>query len=228
MNGAYKNIQIVIVGLAALAACPLDAAEVRLRSTAGCSGSVVRVADVAEVLGDDARIVAAISEISLCAAPGAGGGRTFTQDEVRQLLALTGVDRKTAIVTGSESVLVTGQANAARIAGPKKPLVASGVRQILFEAEVEANRHPVTRPSAPLQPLPVRDLKADAAEKPVVEKGAAVTVSARTGGVRITTSGKALEDGATGETIGVELADSKQRVLARISGPLAVEVLGSN
>ena len=42
--------------------------------------------------------------------------------------------------------------------------------------------------------------------------------------IRITTSGKALEAGTAGEAIGVELADNKQRVLARITGPQMVEV----
>ena len=66
--------------------------------------------------------------------------------------------------------------------------------------------------------------KLDCSSPPVVEKGAIVTVSARAAGVKITTSGKALDDGSTGESIGVELADSKQRVLARVSGPQTVEM----
>src|SRR5689334_20355340 len=73
---------------------PAQAAEVRLRSAAGCSAAVVRVADVAEVFAEDARIANALAEITLCPAPGPGSTRTLSQSEVQQLLALSGVDRK--------------------------------------------------------------------------------------------------------------------------------------
>jgi flagella basal body P-ring formation protein FlgA len=59
---------------------------------------------------------------------------------------------------------------------------------------------------------------------PLVDRGAIVTVIARTAGVRITATGKALDSGAAGEAINVELADSKQRVLARITGQQSVEI----
>ena len=62
------------------------------------------------------------------------------------------------------------------------------------------------------------------ATKLAMEKGASVMVHAQTGGIRIRTSGKALEAGSSGETISVELADSKEKVLARIVGPQMVEV----
>jgi len=178
---------------------------------------------VAEVFADDARVGSALAEITLCPAPTPGGERTLSQAEAQELLALSGVDRKTANVTGSETVTVTAEGTARLATGAKKPLVASGVRQAAFGADFEANRK---RPAAATAKAKIDPVQQDKEQKlpPVVEKGAVVTVSARTAGVKITTSGKALDDGATGETISVELTDGKQRVLARVSGPQAVEV----
>jgi flagella basal body P-ring formation protein FlgA len=209
--------------LVAIGTLSLSAAEVRLRSAAGCTAAVVRVADVAEVFADDARVVSALSEITLCPAPAAGGKRSLSQTDIQQLLALSGVDRKTAAVTGSETVTVTAEGGARSAPGNKRPMVATGVRQAMFEADAEANRKPTTRAISKPQPANLPEDK-EQQSPPVVEKGAIVTVSARTAGVKITTSGKALDDGVTGQTISVELTDGKQRVLARVSGPQAVEV----
>jgi flagella basal body P-ring formation protein FlgA len=200
-----------------------SAAEVRLRSAVGCTAAVVRVADVAEVFAEDARMAEALSEITLCPAPAAGAQRLLSQAEVREFLAVSGVDRKTANVTGSEIVTVTAEGISRSAATGKRPIVAAGVRQAAFEADVEANRKPPLRAVAKSQ-VPTTSENKEQRSPPVVEKGAIVTVSARAAGIKVTTSGKALDDGSTGETIGVELADSKQRVLARVSGPQAVEV----
>jgi flagella basal body P-ring formation protein FlgA len=218
MKSGFVSAILVLV-----AAMSLSAAEVRLRSAAGCSVAVVRLADVAEVFAEDARVAGALSEITLCPAPAPGSNRTLSQADVQQLLALSGVDRKTANVTGSESVTVTAESAPRSAAGGKRPIVASGVRQATFEAAIEANRKPA---AAKIVRTQLATGAEDKAEKlpPAVEKGAVVTVSARTAGVKITTSGKALDDGATGETISVELTDGKQRVLAKVSGPQLVEV----
>jgi hypothetical protein len=215
--------EIVSAILVLLATLPSIGAEVRLRSAAGCSAAVVRVADVAEVFSQDPRIGNSLAEITLCPAPAAGGKRVLTQAEVQELLALSGVDRKTTNVTGSETVTIIGEGTARSAAGGKRPIVASGVRQAAFEAEIEANRRPSTR--VIVKPS-IDDLPEDKDGKtpPAVEKGAIVTVSARLAGVKITTSGKALDDGAAGDMIGVELTDGKQRVVARVNGPQLVEV----
>jgi len=205
-----------------LAACSTEAAEVRLRSSAGCSAAVVRLADVAEVFAEDVRIGSALAEITLCPAPAPGGKRTLSQAEVQELLALSGVDRKTANVTGSEIVTVTAESTSRSATGAKRPLVAAGVGQAAFESELETSRKPAAPKTKPqfAAPAQVKEEKLP----PVVEKGAVVTVSARAAGVKITTSGKALDDASTGETISVELTDGKQRVLAKVVGPQAVEV----
>jgi flagella basal body P-ring formation protein FlgA len=215
--------RIAIIVLTLLGAASTTAAEVRLRSSAVCATSVVRVADVAEIFAGEARIAAALAEIPLCPAPAAESQRTFSQNDVRRLLELSGVESETALVTGSESVTVTTESSIRSGSLPRQPLIASGVRQATFETEADSIRKPKNQfGSKP--PAPIRSDAKPSASPPLVARGALLTVNARTAGVRITTSGKALEQGAAGETIGVELADTKQRVQGRVIGPQLVEV----
>jgi hypothetical protein len=200
-------------------------AEVRLRSTAGCSAAVVRLADVAEIHTDDVRLGEALAEIPLCPAPTGGSTRSLSQHDVRQLLALSGVEKKTAQVTGSAAVAISAQGTRPLAQG-RPLLVASGVRQAAFavDAAGDQTKEPASLPPAPFSP-PVPKPSEPAA---LIERGSSVTIKAQTAGVRITTSGKALDAGAAGETIGVELFDTKQRVLARVIGPQLVEVAVGN
>jgi hypothetical protein len=200
-----------------------SAAEVRLRSAAVCGGSVARVADVAEVFGSDHRVANALAEIPLCPAPAIGQTRVLTQDDVRQLLALSGVDHKTAKVTGSETVQITRESSPRSHSAAKQPLIASGVRQAMFEVESEPA---VT--SKPVQPAAF-NRPADADIKPIpsaplVERGASLTVHARAAGVRITAAGKALDSGSLGDSVSVELIDTKQKVIGRVVAPQTVEI----
>jgi hypothetical protein len=223
---------VLRISAAALAACisfyatAAAAAEVRLRSSAACATSVVRVADVAEIFSNDTRIAAALAEIPLCPAPTAGSQRVISQDEVRRLLELSGVEHRTALVTGSETVTVTIESAIGTGSLPKRPMIASGVRQAVFEIESDGhqgNRKPQV-PSVSKQPTPPAATAKSQTTPPLVARGTLLTVNARTAGVRITTSGKALEAGSAGETIGIELADTKQRVLGRVLGPQLVEI----
>jgi flagella basal body P-ring formation protein FlgA len=196
----------------------VSAVEVRLRSTASSTSRIIRLSDVAEVLGE-AEIATALADVALCPAPAAGHERTLTQAEVRGLLLLSGLERNDCVVTGSESVTVAGSTSAAAGARPRQPLIASGVRQAIFEADPSASASRPVKPVSKEGPAPPA-----ANAPPLVERGATVTVNARTAGVRITTSGKALEAGKAGDSINVELADSKQRILATVVGVQAVEV----
>jgi hypothetical protein len=218
-----RVLGMVLIAVAA-AAPHVGGAEVRLRSTAACGTAVVRVADVAEVFSDDARAADALSDIPLCPAPMLAGQKTLSQADVRELLAQSGVDRKAAIVTGSESVTITADSHHRATLAGRRPMVASGVRQATFEAEVEANRKPATRMAAKPKASVVSEDKPQR-EPPVIEQGSVVTICAGAAGIKVTTSGKALDDGAAGDTISVELTDGKQRVLARVKGPQVVEVV---
>jgi hypothetical protein len=198
-------------------------AEVRLRSAAVCSGTVARVADVAEVFAADDRVARALAEIPLCPSPAVGQTRVVSQEVIRQLLDLSGVERTTASVTGSETVTISRQTSLRASPAAKLPLVVGGIRQAAFEVEAEMPAH-----LKPAQPATLQPSAADQAKPiktaPLIEKGASLTVHARTAGVRITAAGKAIDSGGLDESIGVELIDTKQRVVGRIVGPQTVEI----
>ncbi len=191
----------------------VDAAEVRLRASAVCASTVVRLSDVAEIDAEDPALAAALAEIPLCPAPAAGGERSLSQHDVRQLLALSGVEPALVRITGSERVAILGE-NVASSLQPRHPL-PSGIRQAAFQS-------PAKKPPAAIRPaLPE---KAPEPAK-LVERGASVNVFARAADVRVATSGKALEAGAAGETILVELEGGREKVHALIVAAQTVEVL---
>jgi len=203
---------------------PAAAAEVRLRSSAVCNAAVVRLADVAEIHGEDALLKAALSEVPLCAAPGKGSERQFSQQDVRQLLALSGVEPAAVQVTGSETVTLLTEIIPGNLAASRRRTKLPTHRQAVFEVEVPGRREQLTpRPSAG----PIKTVSATGeSTKPLrlVERGALCTVHARVGGIRVTAPGKALQAGALGETISLEMSDTKERVLGRITGSQIVEV----
>ena len=200
---------LMVMGLA-LVAFSARAAEVRLRPAATCGSGVVRLADVADIEAADAALAAALGEIPLCPAPAAGGERSLSQQEVRQLLALSGVERADVNVSGSDQVTI--QADQSR--SPAAPQAGTpGIRQAAFQTQT---KKPQPTPVEPQGDKPTK-------REQLVERGATVNVVARAAGVRIATSGKALQPGAAGETILVEL-DSKEKVQARVVASQAVEV----
>jgi hypothetical protein len=218
-----STFTVAIVGLLAVRAA---AAEVRLRSAATCACSIVRVADVAEVFDADPRTAQALADTPLCPAPAKAGERTLTKEEIRQLIVLSGLEPK-VLITGGDEVRITFQDASAAASQARRPVVLEGVRQTVFALEATAPSRALAKPMPPqLAPEAKATTRPATVETDVVlvERGSGVTVNARTGGIRITTSGKALEAGKAGDTVAVELADSKQRVLARVTGPQTVEV----
>jgi hypothetical protein len=197
------------------------AAEVRLRSSGVCTAPIVRLADAAEIRGDDEALIEILAAITLCPAPASGSERTFTQHDIRQILALSDVEREQVVVTGSEQVVLKGEIGSYE---PRKNGSKFGnVRQALHVTEARLDRAgPAAQPAAAAASPSAKDVK----QAKLVERGTAVTVHARKAGVRITTSGTALQAGAAGELINVEL-EPKQRVLARVVGAQQVEVGGS-
>jgi flagella basal body P-ring formation protein FlgA len=70
---------------------------------------------------------------------------------------------------------------------------------------------------------PVRDR--DLVMTSMVKKGEIVTIIAQSGGLKITATGMARQDGALGQTIGVVNQDSKKTISAKVIGPGMVEVV---
>ena len=63
------------------------------------------------------------------------------------------------------------------------------------------------------------------AKSVVVRRGDMVTIVAQQGGLRVTASGQARQDGALGETISVVNVNSKKVITARVIGPNQVEIV---
>src|SRR6188474_2864795 len=83
------------------------ATEIRVRSSASCSTAVVRLIDVAEIQGDDYRLVQSLADIPLFPSPTTDGSRSASKQELAQLIALSGVERSAVQLTGSETVTIT-------------------------------------------------------------------------------------------------------------------------
>lgn len=208
-------VGLILLHLASLS----QAAEVRLRSSVACGSPIVRLADVAEIRDDDPALVKALGTITLCPAPATGSEQTLNLHEIRQILALTGIEPTKILVTGSDHVVLF--ADSPPVAARKTSIETGFIRQALYSVEAKPDRS-----SAPPKPTPIAPAPLTTAMKgvPLVERGAGVTIHSHKPGVRITTSGKAVQAGTAGALIAVELADSKQRVLARVVGPQVVEL----
>ena len=89
-----------------LAAWSADAAEVRLKSEAACSGAIVRLKDVAEIVSTDENESAALAELQLFPVPSVGKVRNVRRGEIRELLALSDVNLKAVTLSGAEKLIV--------------------------------------------------------------------------------------------------------------------------
>src|SRR5687768_9453676 len=92
--------------LLTLAAWSADAAEVRLKPEAVCSGAIVRLKDVAEIVSADENEAAALAELQLFPVPSAGKVRNVRRGEIRELLALSDVNLKAVTLGGAEKLVV--------------------------------------------------------------------------------------------------------------------------
>ncbi len=211
-----------IVFLAVLGlALPAMGAEVRLRSSVACPYAVVRLADVAEIRADDEATAEALGAIPLCPAPASQAEKKLSQHQVRSLLALSGVESKQVTVTGSDEVVLLPDAAGS---STSRPVTAAGaVRQALYSLESPPARSATKIPDANF-PATDTTTKTNASATRLVERGAIVTVHSQRPGVRITATGKALAAGSAGETIPIEMTDSRDKLFCRIQSAQHVEV----
>ena len=80
-----------------------EGAELRLREEVIVAAGMVRLADVAEIAGDDA---GELGGILLCPAPGAGKERLLRRSEINELLALAEVETRRLTWTGAEKIIL--------------------------------------------------------------------------------------------------------------------------
>lgn len=217
MRVNHVFVTLLVVAQSALAT------EVRLRSSVNCAATIVRLSDVAEIHGADSELATALGAIALCPAPAIGGERTLSQHQLRQMLTLSEVDPKQITVTGSEEVVLLSESSSPPVA--RRATSTMPVRQALYARENTAAN--ISAQPGLLKPTPSEPAKPAVAAPRLIDRGAQVSVHSNRPGVRIVSSGKALSAGAEGETIPVELADSRERVFARIVGPRIVEILSA-
>ncbi len=89
-----------------LAAWSANGAEVRLKSEAVCSGAIVRLKDVAEVVSSDENETAALAEMQLFPVPSKGKVRNVRRGEIRELLALSDVNLTAITFSGAEKLAI--------------------------------------------------------------------------------------------------------------------------
>jgi hypothetical protein len=181
---------------------------------------MVRLVDVAEVSAADPASAGALKQVVLCPSPAAGTQRSLGREEIRQLLLLSGVEPASITLSGSDRVVLRAggepQARAAAASGQ------GSVHQAIFMPDAPGNQRQIDqRATTSLHSSPAAG---GAALPPIIERGASVTVRTHRPGIQISTSGKALQAGAVGEMISVELVDGRQRVQGRITGPQMVEI----
>lgn len=92
--------------LLTLAAWSASAAEVRLKPEATCSGAVVRLKDVAEIIAADEGEAAALAELQLFPVPSLGKTRIVRKGEIRELLALSDVNMKAITLGGADKLVI--------------------------------------------------------------------------------------------------------------------------
>lgn len=250
-----------------LSAWSAEGAEVRLKSEAICTGAIVRLKDVAEVISEDEAEAAALSELQLFPVPAKERERVARRGEVREILALSDIDVKSLQITGAEKVSVrrsgtlkpavqqtslADQTKPAKTSAktkqqPEVTLIPTVVRALPRGAIIRATdleMSPVSvkqaqlvtpilaeqligqetlRALSPGQPLSIDQVQAHR----LIHRGDKVALKSVASGVTITTSAKALEDGVQGENLLLELADTREKVLARVTGYQAAEIYAS-
>jgi hypothetical protein len=172
----------------------------------------VRLGDVAEIVSDDPAVTEELAAVPLFPALGPGRSRQLDRHQVRQLLAISGIDLKWITIAGSELVIVQTEA-AGPIARPISRRGQGGSNIRLASLETES---PAARPLKPdVEPVPLPVL---------VKRGENVTIHSRAAGVKVTDTGKALADGTLGAEIAVELNDKRTKIQGRVAGPRTIEL----
>jgi flagella basal body P-ring formation protein FlgA len=171
----------LVLALAAAAAvwfaASAPAAELRLRAQCTVEGPVVKLGDVAEILGADRPQADRLAAIELFAAPLAPQQRFLRIRELQDLLLLRGINLTEHSFSGSSQVAVQGrnQPAPATEAAPKAlpPAVARKIHQHVCEAVT----HYLKDHAAADQPWIVEAELGDAETRAVADAGRNLTIS---------------------------------------------------
>jgi hypothetical protein len=182
------------------------ASEIRLKSEAETTGPLVRLGDIAEVEGETSADGQSLADLALFPAPAAGKSRMLKRQELVQLLALCDVPVREWQFSGADTIEIRASGK------PSRTIVRPALHLIPSQTSVRTDNHqpPSGQPEDKTQPL--------------IKRNSLVSVHSVAAGVRVTASGKALADAAKDQQVLVELADNKEKVLARVVGPQLVEI----
>jgi flagella basal body P-ring formation protein FlgA len=114
-------------GIAFIAASA-NAAEIRLRSGAHATGSVVRLGEVADIFDGTTGEIQALQQIELAPAPSVGKQRAITVREVQDTLERRGLNMVFHRISGASQVLVAPADNAPKPVARQKLLPMSSVQ----------------------------------------------------------------------------------------------------
>lgn len=192
-----------------VATAATQAGEIRLNEHAEAAGPLVRLGDVAEIAAETTADGESLADLALFPAPAGGRSRLLKRQELVELLALCDVELKGWEFSGADVVEIRGGTSITRtIVRPALHLIPAR-SQVVHEVKSAAK--------------PAAETKTEAIP-PLVNRNGAVTVHSLAAGIRITTAGKSLADAAKGQAVLVELADSREKVLAQVVGPQMVEI----
>jgi flagella basal body P-ring formation protein FlgA len=229
-----------------------SAAEFQLKPEYVCQRSFVRVGDIVEmsnVRPEEAREIAAIE---LFAAPAARQTRALRASELRELLTLHGVDLSAVQLRGASEVRIRRgpnpqqTADAGRGSETRTAVGALHARRPIARGEI------VRADAVELKPLSslatrqdyvtssdvavgLESIQAIEAGQPIAQSGLrrpliiarneTVSLVARSAGVHVRTSARALESGTLDDLIAIETLDApKQKLAARVVAPKTVEI----
>jgi hypothetical protein len=193
-----------------------------LRQSAESTGALVRLGDLVQIVGgesaqDDSGLDEDTAELVLFPAPERNRSRTISRRELVELLTLCDLSPRKVQIIGADEVTVHPAATELRhVVRPALHLIPD-------------SSHLRTEPVSPVPARAARTAAVEPLAKPeekpaLVRRNGAVTVHCLAAGVKVTTSGKSLADAAQGEQVLVELADSRDKVLAQVLGPQVVQI----
>ncbi|HUT11153.1 MAG TPA: flagellar basal body P-ring formation chaperone FlgA [Thermoguttaceae bacterium] len=123
-----KTVVTVVLAMLALAPASARTAELRLRPQCQSRGSLVTLADVAEIFAADGQQAETLAAVELFPAPAASTQRFVRARELQDLLLLRGVDLAEHRFSGASLVAITGGPATVRIQ-PEPTLSFSAARR---------------------------------------------------------------------------------------------------
>ncbi len=228
------------------------AAEIKFYPIARNTSAIVRLGDIAEIVGTPDE-VARLRRIEIAVAPVGLNSRTLNWTRIRELLILRGVSPVKHRLSGASEILLknnsrqmASQATAA-IPGtgsqPGAPLVIVSTRPLKQGMQIgrdDVRLEPLKTRKTPEMATTVESvigmevarsmapgqvIQHRSLRAPIlVKRSDTVTVYARAGKIRVRTTAKSLSSGSLHDTIMLEVVGTKDKIAAKIIGFQEAEV----